>query len=107
MTVSTHVLDMVTGEPAAGVPVRLERASAPPGVGGWVEAARGVTGSDGRLRDWVPAGRVEVGRYRLVFETGGGFFPEVVVVFEVADAARHLHIPLLLGPFGYTTYRGS
>ena len=47
------------------------------------------------------------GRYRLVFETGGAFFPEVVVVFEVLEPDRHYHVPLLLSPFGYTTYRGT
>jgi 5-hydroxyisourate hydrolase len=96
MTLSTHVLDTARGEPAAGVPVRLERAGVP--------LASGVTGADGRLRfdnELLP------GRYRLVFDTAGAFFPEVVVVFEVTDPVRHLHVPLLLSPYGYTTYRGS
>jgi 5-hydroxyisourate hydrolase len=101
VTLSTHVLDNARGEPAAGVPVRLERAGAP--------VASGTTGPDGRLRfdAALPAGR-----YRLVFDTAaylgpGAFFPEVAVVFEVVDADRHLHVPLLLSPYGYTTYRGS
>jgi 5-hydroxyisourate hydrolase len=114
MSVSTHVLDLACGEPAVGVPVRLERCLTGAetqgwvaGTQGWVEVARGLTDRDGRLRDWTPAEHLDPGRYRLVFETGRDFFPEVPVVFEVTDPARHLHIPLLLSPFGYTTYRGS
>jgi 5-hydroxyisourate hydrolase len=108
MTLSTHVLDNARGEPAAGVPVRLERAAG----AGWAAVAGGVTGADGRLRDWVPAGAWSAGRYRLVFDTAaylgrGAFFPEVAVVFEVSDPGRHLHLPLLLSPYGYATYRGS
>ena len=61
----------------------------------------------GRLRDWVPASDWGSGRYRLVFETGGAFFPEVVVVFEVLEPSRPHHVPLLLSPYGYTTYRGT
>jgi 5-hydroxyisourate hydrolase len=102
VSISTHVLDLAHGRPRAGVPVRLER-----GAGaGWVAVARGLTDSDGRLRDWTPA-RLDPGRYRLVFVTGGEFFPEVDVVFEVTEATGQLHIPLLLNEFGYTTYRGS
>ncbi len=105
---TTHVLDNARGEPAAGVPVRLERADG----GGWLAVAGGVTDTDGRLRDFVPDGDWRAGRYRLVFETAGylgagAFYPEVSVVFEVADPDRHLHLPLLLSPYGYTTYRGS
>lgn len=105
MSLSTHVLDSSRGEPAAGVPVRLERADGS-------TVAEGVTDADGRLRDWVPAERWRAGAYRLVFATGkylgaGAFFPEVAVVFEVADPDRHYHVPLLLSPFGYTVYRGS
>jgi 5-hydroxyisourate hydrolase len=107
MSVSTHVLDLARGEPAVGILVRLERCLADAGAQGCVEVARGLTDRDGRLRDWTPAEHLDPGRYRLVFETGGDFFPEVPVVFEVTDPARHLHIPLLLSPFGYTTYRGS
>ena len=101
MSLSTHVLDNASGEPAGGVPVRLERE-------GRVVAA-GVTGPDGRLR---VAEELPPGRYRLVFDTAaylgpGAFFPEACVVFQLADPDRHLHLPLLLSPFGYTTYRGS
>jgi 5-hydroxyisourate hydrolase len=99
---STHVLDTARGEPAQGVPVRLE---APDGS----VVAEGRTDADGRLRDWVPPDRWRAGRWRLVFDTAAysTFFPEVAVVFTVEDAARHHHVPLLLSPFGYSTYRGS
>jgi 5-hydroxyisourate hydrolase len=105
---STHVLDNARGEPASGVAVRLERRESV----GWTEVARGRTDSDGRLRDWVPSAQWGSGDYRLIFDTAGylgteAFFPEAVVVFRVAEPRRHLHIPLLLSPFGYCTYRGS
>jgi hydroxyisourate hydrolase len=103
MTLSTHVLDTGRGEPAVGVPVRLERDH----DGGWVAVASGSTDGDGRLRDWVPAAEWRAGTYRLVFATAGPFFPEVVVVFRVTEPDRHYHVPLLLSPYGYTTYRGS
>jgi len=103
MSLSTHVLDTARGEPAVGVPVRLELLNDQT----WVPIASGTTDGDGRLRDWVPASAWSSGRYRLVFDTGGAFFPEVVVVFHVGDPSRHYHVPLLLSPFGYTTYRGT
>jgi hydroxyisourate hydrolase len=103
MSLSTHVLDTERGEPAAGVPVLLERR-----VGAaWVTVASGVTDGDGRLRDFVPAGQWGAGRYRLTFTTAGVFFPEVSVVFEVAAPQRHHHVPLLVSAYGYTTYKGS
>ena len=102
--ITTHVLDTARGRPAAGVPVRLERREG----AGWRGIARGTTDDDGRLRT-LPS--IEPGRYRLIFDTGAynpdGFFPEVAIVFEVNDAAQHYHVPLLLSPFGYSTYRGS
>ncbi|MEH1128277.1 hydroxyisourate hydrolase [Micromonospora sp. CPCC 206061] len=108
MSLSTHVLDNSTGTPARGVPVRLERRDGD----GWSPVAAGATDADGRLRDWVPEGQWRADVYRLVFDTAGhlgpdAFFPEVAVVFRVADTARHHHVPLLLSPYGYTTYRGS
>ena len=105
MTLSTHVLDTALGEPAPGIPVRLERAH----DGGWVALAAGETDVDGRLRDFVPDEEWHAGTYKLVFDTAGrsAFFPEVSVVFFVAEPSRHHHVPLLLSPYGYTTYRGS
>ncbi len=98
MSLSTHVLDTGKGRPAAGIRVRLELHDA-----GWRTVADGVTDSDGRIAGWDTA---ETGVYRLVFEVDGEFYPEVVVTFRVTDAS-HYHVPLLLSPFGYSTYRGS
>jgi 5-hydroxyisourate hydrolase len=103
--ISTHVLDTISGEPAAGVPVRLETQA-----GRLV--AEGVTDADGRLRDFAPAHAWRAGGYRLVFDVGSylgsdAFFPEITVAFRVRDPHRHHHVPLLLSRFGYTTYRGS
>lgn len=108
MTLSTHVLDTARGEPAAGVPVELERDH----DGRWVAVAAGTTDHDGRLSGWVSEQEWRAGRYRLVFDTAAylgpaAFFPEVSVVFAVADPPRHCHVPLLLSPYGYSTYRGS
>jgi 5-hydroxyisourate hydrolase len=111
--ISTHVLDLTTGLPARGVAVRLEIHRA---ERGWTPLENRVTDDDGRVRDFIPQGaRLDPGRYRLTFRTGeyfraqgaAAFHPEVVVTFEVADATRPHHVPLLLSPFGYTTYRGS
>jgi hydroxyisourate hydrolase len=106
---STHVLDTARGTPAAGVPVCLERHD---DIAGWTPVAHGRTDADGRLRDWVGGADWSAGRYRLLFDTAAylgpdAFFPEAVVVFQVTDAASKLHVPLLLSPFGLTTYRGS
>lgn len=105
MSLSTHVLDTGSGEPAAGVPVRLERAT----EGGWRLVSSGETDADGRLRDLVPPQEWHTGTYRLTFDTAArsAFFPEVSVVFFVAEPSRHHHVPLLLSPYGYSTYRGS
>ena len=101
-TLSTHVLDTAKGMPASGIPVRLETLDG-------VQLAGGHTDHDGRLRDWAPP--LALGVYRLVFDTaaylgGTGFYPEVVVTFRIADGTHH-HVPLLISPFGYSTYRGS
>ena len=106
--ITTHVLDTSRGRPAAGIAVRLER-------GGDVIGS-GRTDADGRLRDLLPDGaRLEAGVYRLVFDTGAyfrdagveAFYPSVSIDFEIHDAGQHYHVPLLLSPFGYSTYRGS
>ncbi len=123
MTVSTHVLDATAGRPAAGVAVSLsyrDPAGGPSGPaggpggpgGGWVAVADGETGADGRHRFEAATG---AGAYRLRFGTGAyfarvgieTFYPEVTVTFSVAGPAAHYHVPLLLSPFGYSTYRGS
>ena len=110
--ITTHVLDTSRGRPAAAVPVALELRAAD---GTWGLAGRGVTDADGRLRDLLNGAPLLVGTYRLTFDTKSyfdavaieAFYPEVSVVFEVRDAAAHHHVPLLLNPFGYSTYRGS
>jgi 5-hydroxyisourate hydrolase len=114
--ITTHVLDTALGLPAAGVAVRLERV---PGDGqpppGQPPLGQSVTDADGRARDIGPAA-LSPGTYRLVFDTGAyfasqgtepAFFPEVTVTFRVGGEARHHHVPLLLSPFAYSTYRGS
>jgi 5-hydroxyisourate hydrolase len=111
--ISTHVLDTASGRPAAGVGVILER-QGPAGELQHVSRAR--TDADGRVRELVPgAVDLEAGTYRLTFETGAyfetleidGFYPRVSVLFSVRDAAQHYHVPLLLSPYSYSTYRGS
>ncbi|HZT59281.1 MAG TPA: hydroxyisourate hydrolase [Pyrinomonadaceae bacterium] len=111
--ITTHVLDTSAGRPASGVPVTLETR----GEGGdWRLLGRGATDADGRLRDLLPDDfDLKAGAYRLTFDAGDyfaragveGFYAEVVVAFVVRDAGAHYHVPLLLSPFGYTTYRGS
>lgn len=106
--ISTHVLDAALGRPAAGVPVRLE---GPSGV-----LATATTDGDGRV-GVLAAGPVAPGTYRLVFDTAGyftatgqrGFYPEVSIAFTVEEGPEewHYHVPLLLSPFAYSTYRGS
>ena len=111
--ITTHVLDTAAGRPAAGVPVTLESQT---DDGGWRVVGRGATDGDGRLRDILPPDYVLLeGSYRLTFDAAGyfaaqgtkGFYTEVSVAFVVRDAGAHYHVPLLLSPYGYTTYRGS
>lgn len=111
MTVSTHVLDAGAGTPAAGVSVTLSRLA-----DGWLDVESGVTSADGRYRFTA---ETPSGTYRLVFATGAyfaaraaaTFYPEVTVAFTIpepaAEAPGHFHVPLLLSPFAYSTYRGS
>lgn len=113
-TITTHVLDTARGKPAGGVQVVLSLRS--PENGSFTEIGRGVTDGDGRLHALVPAGETpSPGVYRLQFDTGSyfralgevAFYPEVVVLFNVRDGAQRFHVPLLLAPYGYSTYRGS
>lgn len=112
MSLSTHVLDAVRGRPAAGVEVGVERRDA----ADWVHSAAGVTDGDGRIGALLASAEMAAGVYRITFaaeryfEAGGieeSFYPEVVVVFRVVDPAVHHHVPILLSPFAYSTYRGS
>ena len=101
--ITTHVLDTSRGRPGAGISVMLERRTGP-----WELIERGTTDADGRAR---LADAVDPGVYRITFDISAyfreTFFPEAAIVFEVRDPAQHYHVPLLLSPFGYSTYRGS
>ena len=109
--ITTHVLDLARGRPAAGVGVLLSVRAGD----GWRGLGRATTDADGRARDFGSDGPLAAGAYRLRFETGDwfrgegldAFWPHVEVAFEVTDPAAHHHVPLLLSPFGYSTYRGS
>jgi 5-hydroxyisourate hydrolase len=108
VSLSTHVLDTTRGRPAAGIPVRLDRYDGDT----WRHLTEAETGEDGRLRD-LPAR--EAGTYRLRFGAGPyfagrgveTFYPEVPVIFVITDPGEHHHVPLLISPYGYSTYRGS
>ena len=108
--ITTHILDTSRGRPAAGVWVVLDHRT----EGAYREVGNGVTDDDGRLRDLTP-GPIARGTYRLTFHIGAyfaeqkveAFYPEASVIFEVKDPTQHFHVPLLLNPFGYSTYRGS
>ena len=109
--ITTHILDTSRGCPASAVPIRLEIVEA----AGVRELGQGKTDDDGRLKDLLGDAELVAGRYRIIFDTGAyfaargieGFYPEVTIDFEVRDDSQHYHVPLLLNPFGYSTYRGS
>jgi 5-hydroxyisourate hydrolase len=111
--ITTHILDVSRGRPASGVPVVLEIQSA---KHEWELIGNGATDADGRLKGLLPDDyALAEGIYRLTFDTESyfasqnikSFYPEVKIIFSVRDAAQHYHVPLLLSPFGYSTYRGS
>ena len=109
--ITTHVLDTAAGRPGRAITIVLDRHDA----GHWHPVGAGATDDDGRLRTLTPAGPVVPGVYRLTFHTAAyfaatsqpAFFPVVEIQFAVSDGAQHYHVPLLLSPFGYSTYRGS
>lgn len=110
--ITTHILDTARGLPAAGVPVFLDQEV----EDAWQPVGSGITDADGRLKSLLSEEQTLVkGLYRLefrladYFESTGtaGFYPYVKIVFSVEDASTHYHVPLLLSPFGYSTYRGS
>ena len=109
--ITTHVLDTALGKPAAGIPITLEKLNNE----GWQTLASGITNADGRISDLITADSFEIGTYKMTFmterycKTAGfdTFYPYVPVVFEIEDTDQHYHVPLLLSPFGYSTYRGS
>ena len=110
-SISTHVLDISKGKPAQGVPVVIEKKE-----GEFFTRLKSAhTDADGRVKDLVAEGKLTEGTYRITFDTNAyfaaqnieGFYPEASILFVVRDAASHYHVPLLLSPFGYSTYRGS
>jgi 5-hydroxyisourate hydrolase len=109
--ITTHVLDTAAGCPGKAIAIELERLDG----AAWQVVGSGVTDDDGRLRTLTPPGPVARGNYRLRFHTAAyfsanhqaGFFPVVEIQFFVIDGAQHYHVPLLLSPYGYSTYRGS
>jgi 5-hydroxyisourate hydrolase len=111
--ITTHILDTTAGKPGAGIPAILERKTH---TSGWQKIAEGISDVDGRINDFLSTREAFLpGHYRLIFETGPyfllqsieAFFPQVTVSFVVKDTLQHYHVPLLLSPFGYSTYRGS
>jgi hydroxyisourate hydrolase len=110
--ITTHVLDISRGVPAVGITVILELRQA----SAWAPIGRGITDENGRVNTLTTEGRLAPGTYRLTFDIGSfhreqglsvSFFPEVKITFNVRDPDEHFHLPLLLSPFGYSTYRGS
>ena len=109
--ITTHVLDTSIGRPAAGLEVFLDKKSADQ----WQALATGRTNGDGRIADLIEPGSLDAAHYRLTFKTGEyfdsrdveGFYPQVQIEFEIRETDQHYHVPLLLNPFGFSTYRGS
>ena len=107
MPITTHVLDLVKGKPATSINVQLHQ--------GDELLAEGETNEDGRVEDWSQDFHLVKGKYRLVFDVEPwfsargepNFYEDVQISFRVDDPDQHYHVPLLLSPFGYSTYRGS
>lgn len=105
--ITTHVLDTAQGKPAEGIEISLSLQNG----SNWKELGKGVTNSDGRIANLLPDNHtLAKGVYKMLFNTGSyqnGFYPEVPVIFEITEPGQHYHVPLLLNPYGYSTYRGS
>lgn len=109
--ISTHVLDLASGVGGKNVPVILEMQNE---KGAWSQVATGVTDTNGRIKSFGESFKVRAGNYKLVFDmtkySGGKenpFFPEISVVFNVSDKSLHYHVPVVVSPYGYSTYRGN
>lgn len=110
--ITTHVLDVSRGQPAAGIVVQLEVLGADQA---WTKLGEGTTDADGRILNLLAREGFTAGQYRLTFAMGAyfqsqnisTFYPQVQIEFAVTAASEHYHVPLLLSPFGYSTYRGS
>lgn len=112
--ITTHVLDTAKGRPASGIAITLERflQHTSTDESKWVQIGEGSTDADGRLKNLLTKDQFLKGLYRLNFDTkkyheGNCFFPMIAIVFEIKDINEHYHVPILLSPFGYSTYRGS
>ena len=112
-TISTHILDTSRGAPASGVAVCLEAQNTDES---WAELSHAWTDQDGRVKPFFLVSQpIAEGTYRLVYDTDpyysslnvDCFYPQVTVVFKIGDGSQHYHVPLLISPFGYSTYRGS
>ncbi len=109
--ITTHILDTSLGKPAASVEVELHQLH----DNQWRQIASDETNQDGRVGDWLGDGNLTAGQYRLVFQVGDyfaragrdTFYPHIEIVFQIGDDGQHYHVPLLLNPYGYSTYRGS
>jgi 5-hydroxyisourate hydrolase len=107
--ITTHVLDTAAGKPAVGMSVVLAFHKGSE----WIRLAAGHTDTQGRLAKLTDGMEIGPGVYRLTFDTGTyhrdvqSFFPEVQVIFKLREAGEHVHVPLLVSPFGYTTYKGT
>ena len=109
---SSHILDISKGAPAAGVPIRLEKMD--PAGKSWLVVDQKTTDKNGRVGDFLPEGKSTTGIYKLVFLTSDyfkkqqveSFYPYVEIVFEIKDNS-HYHVPIALSAFGYSTYRGN
>jgi 5-hydroxyisourate hydrolase len=114
-SITSHVLDIALGQPARNLRARLERLEAIEGAQDWTTLAEGLTDEDGRIKAFSPDGAIKTGTYRLCFDTrtyleASGrpvFYPQIDIVFSVDREGERYHVPLLLSPFGYSTYRGS
>lgn len=112
ISISTHVLDTSIGKPVAGLPITLALRQSD---GSWKTLGSGATDKDGRLREFPGSGTIGAGIYKLTFDSEGyfrsrgvdPFFPQIEIVFKVTDAGQPYHVPLLLSPYSYSTYRGS
>jgi 5-hydroxyisourate hydrolase len=110
--ITTHVLDTSRGRPAAGIGAKLERLA---GADAWQTIGAGNTNSDGRITSLMPPDSLAAGRYRIVFAVTeyfqsigvSSFYPQITIEFQIDSPQEHYHVPLLLSPFGYSTYRGS
>lgn len=109
--ISTHVLDLASGVGGRNVPVVLELQNE---KGVWTQVATAVTDNNGRIKSFGESVKIRQGKYKLIFDMtkyseskANPFFPEISVVFNVSDKSLHYHVPVVVSPYGYSTYRGN